>query len=179
MTNIHILPDTTQCGICGGISAEPAMVRVLLRLEWSGPRIEEEDIRGCLLEIRAHGTACSDCKALAATRRHFDLCGLDAALTAAGYDTQDKRDVARREKGIPPKAKLSGWRHEHTPLSLAVRYRGTEWTIMSLRQNEALDWELLILPNGEPLRDGERVVVPRDRTLMLKPDGWVLDLEAP
>jgi hypothetical protein len=64
-------------------AAAPALVRALLGVEWQhGDRLN-----------------CPACvgSGLAAIIGHSTYCLLDAALTAAGLDTQEKRDEARRE----------------------------------------------------------------------------------
>lgn len=72
------------------IAAAPTLVRALLAVEWSGGTIGR--IHHCPA-CRGADRHCLDYE----SERIADACPLDAALTAAGLDTAEKRDAARAE----------------------------------------------------------------------------------
>lgn len=66
-------------------AAAPDLLRAVLHAEWS--------VRNGVQQSR-----CPVCQAMAPT--HEGGCVLDAALTKAGFTTQEGRDIARRALGI-------------------------------------------------------------------------------
>lgn len=72
---------------CDLAAAAPEMCRALLMTEWGDPRI-----------IKQHGY-CFVCRRNS-EHPHDSGCVVDAALTKAGLDTQEKRDEARKEMGV-------------------------------------------------------------------------------
>lgn len=71
-------------------AAAPSLVRALLAVEWKGPQIGR--VRHC----SACGGAERHDHDYNSDRLGGPSCSLDAALTAAGFPTQDSRDEARK-----------------------------------------------------------------------------------
>lgn len=71
--------------VCRGhehiIAAAPALGRALLHVEW----VDNDDVQ-----------VCGACEAREADGHHMPGCPVDGALTAAGLETQEQRDRARR-----------------------------------------------------------------------------------
>lgn len=81
-------------------AAAPALVRALLAVEWRGQPFRSEFSGGPDADGNNayHGVARVDrCPQCTGNRwKHGPDCPLDAALTAAGFDTAEKRDAARK-----------------------------------------------------------------------------------
>lgn len=74
-------------------AAAPDMCRELLAIEWRGEAVSVAQNPGW-----AYARTCPRCQAK--RKEHYKNCSLDAALTKAGLDTQEKRDAARKDMGL-------------------------------------------------------------------------------
>lgn len=89
-SNYRAYVDCTVLPVPGYIAAAPDMCRALLAAEWGGHDAD----------YGAHCPACGAITQFSGANEHDAGCTLDAALTKAGLDTQEKRDAARKEMGI-------------------------------------------------------------------------------